>query len=105
MGGTTYYLNDGGLAYEKEFKANGITEEKHYLSLGGITFALVTKRSGAGVTVGATGALAPSQVRYFHSDHLGSISVITDEQGAVDGLRAQARCTSARGAERRRTGR
>ena len=45
--GTTWYLNGEdslGLTYEKELKSTGITEHKHYLQAGGITFAMHTMR-------------------------------------------------------------
>jgi RHS repeat-associated protein len=79
--GTTWYLNgidSQGLTYEKEVKANGTTEHKHYLSAAGITFALYVKREGNNLN----GKPATS-ISYFHHDHLGSIAVITDESGAV----------------------
>jgi hypothetical protein len=34
-----------GLTYEKEIKGTGITEHKHYLQAGGITFAMHTMRA------------------------------------------------------------
>jgi RHS repeat-associated protein len=44
----------------------------------------VTTRSGAGVSSTASDpSKRSSQVRYFHQDHLGSMSVITDEAGQV----------------------
>ncbi|WP_439590393.1 RHS repeat-associated core domain-containing protein, partial [Hydrogenophaga sp.] len=79
--GTTWYLNgtdSQGLTYEKEVKANGTTEHKHYLSAAGITFALYVKREGNNLN----GKPATS-TSYFHHDHLGSIAVITDESGTV----------------------
>ncbi|OYU12055.1 MAG: hypothetical protein CFE38_09720 [Comamonadaceae bacterium PBBC1] len=49
-----------------------------------MTFALVTTRSGAGVSSTASDLSKRSaQVRYFHQDHLNSIAVITDEAGQV----------------------
>ena len=78
--GTTWYLNgqdSQGLSYEKEVKANGTTEHKHYLSAAGITFALYVQREG-----NLNGKPATS-TRYFHHDHLGSIAAISDETGAV----------------------
>ncbi len=33
-----------GLTYEKEVKANGTIEHKHYVSAGGMSFALYVKR-------------------------------------------------------------
>ena len=41
MGGTTWYLHgdNNSLLYEKELKANGVTENRHYLQAAGMTFA------------------------------------------------------------------
>jgi RHS repeat-associated protein len=78
--GTTWYLNGEdslGLSYEKEQLANGITENKHYVSAGGVAFALFVSRTG---TLGSTPA---ASTRYFHNDHLGSVVAISDETGAV----------------------
>ncbi|EJL79761.1 RHS repeat-associated core domain protein containing protein [Polaromonas sp. CF318] len=78
--GTTWYLNGEdslGLSYEKEIKATGITENKHYVSAGGVVFALFVQRTGA---LGSTPATATS---YFHHDHLGSVTAISNETGAV----------------------
>lgn len=78
--GTTWYLNGEdslGLSYEKEQLASGITENKHYLSAGGVVFALFVQRTG---TLGATPTTA---TRYFHHDHLGSIAAVSDESGTV----------------------
>eukprot|EP01031_Cornospumella_fuschlensis_P022512 gene22512-27479_t len=86
MGGTTWYLHgdNNALVFEKELNANGVTENRHYLQAAGMTFALVTTRSGAGVS-STTSDLSKrsAQVRYFHQDHLNSIAVITDEAGQV----------------------
>lgn len=78
--GSTWYLNGEdslGLTYEKEVRANGTTEHKHYLSAGGFTFALFTSRTGT------LNGLAATSTSYFHKDQLGSISAITDETGVV----------------------
>jgi len=78
--GTTWYLNGEdslGLSYEKEIKGTGITENKHYVSAGGVVFALFVSRTG---TLGSTPATTTS---YFHGDHLGSIVAISDETGTV----------------------
>ncbi len=86
MGGTTWYLHgqNNALLFEKEIKANGVTENRHYLQAAGMTFAMVTTRSGAGVSSTASDpSKRSSQVRYFHHDHLGSMSVITNEAGQV----------------------
>jgi RHS repeat-associated protein len=78
--GTNWYLNGQdnlGLTYEKEVKANGTTEHKHFLNAGGITFALYTQRTGV-----LNGKPATS-TSYFHHDHLGSIAVVSNQAGAV----------------------
>jgi hypothetical protein len=90
--GTTWYLNgqDGGedslgLACEKEVKANGITEHKHYLTAGGMVFALQVTRTGnlAAGAPSVPGSTQTSSLSYFHHDHLGSIAAITDENRNV----------------------
>ncbi len=86
MGGTTWYLHggDNALVFEKELKANGVTENRHYLQAAGMTFALAVSRSGAGVsTVAADRSKRPTQLSYYQQDHLGSIAAITDESGQV----------------------
>jgi RHS repeat-associated protein len=74
-----------GLAYEKEVKANGITEHKHYLSAGGMVFALQVTRTGnlAAGAPSVPGSTQTSSLSYFHHDHLGSIAAITDENRNV----------------------
>ncbi|MEZ5647197.1 MAG: RHS repeat-associated core domain-containing protein [Burkholderiaceae bacterium] len=78
--GDTWYMNGPdslGLAYEKHIKPSGLIEHKHYLSAGGVQFAMHTERAGS-----LDGQPAKA-VSYFHHDHLGSLSVITNAQGAV----------------------
>jgi RHS repeat-associated protein len=80
--GTSWYLNgedSQGLSYEREEKTNGITEHKHYLSAGGMVFAMHVTRSG-NLAAGnaAIGSNQPSSLRYFHHDQLGSIAAITE---------------------------
>jgi RHS repeat-associated protein len=78
--GTTWYMNGPdslGLSYEKEIKANGLIEHKHYLSAGGEVFGQYTKREGS------LNGKPAQQVSYFHQDHLGSLSAITNEVGQV----------------------
>ena len=78
--GNTWYLNGEdslGLTYEKEVRANGTTEHKHYVTVGGTTVALFTSRTGT------LNGLPATTTSYFHGDHLGSVSTITDETGAV----------------------
>ncbi|WP_396432896.1 hypothetical protein [Limnohabitans sp.] len=61
MGGTTWYLHgqNNALLFEKEIKANGVREYRHYLQAAGMTFALVTTRSGAGVNAPSQSTLYP----------------------------------------------
>ena len=88
--GTTWYLNGEdslGLTYEKELKSTGITEHKHYLQAGGITFAMHTMRvKTAGGTIAApalpTGT-NPYSSAYLHHDQLGSVVAITNTAGVV----------------------
>ena len=78
--GTTWHLNgidSLGLSFEKEIKASGMTENKHYLSAGGQVFALYVSRTG---TLGTQTATTTS---YLHQDHLGSVTAVTDNTGAV----------------------
>lgn len=78
--GSTWYLNGEdslGLTYEKEIRANGTTEHKHYLSAGGVNFALFTSRTGT------LNGLAATTTSYFHPDQLGSVAAITNEVGVV----------------------
>src|SRR5260221_2852372 len=57
--------------YEKEING-GLTEHKHYILAGSRIVALYTKRSDGS-----------EDTRYFHADHLGSTSVVTDTAGNV----------------------
>jgi RHS repeat-associated protein len=77
--GTTWYLHgdNNDLFYEKEVRADGTIEHKHYLSAGGITFAIQTLREGV-----LNGKPARA-LNYLHHDHLGSVAAVTDEAGAV----------------------
>lgn len=78
--GATWYYNGAdsqGLSYEKEVKANGTIEHKHYVNAGGITFALYVKREGT-----LNGKPATS-ISYFHHDRLGSIAAVSNEAGAI----------------------
>lgn len=78
--GTTWYLNGVdslGLAYEKHVTTAGLTEHKHYVSAGSQVFALQVTRSGN------LGTQTTSTTSYLHTDHLGSVAVITDASAAV----------------------
>jgi RHS repeat-associated protein len=95
--GTTWYLNGEdslGLTYEKELKTTAagvaITEHKHYLQAGGITFAMHTMRhatSGGSIANPQlpTGIDAPTAYSssYLHHDQLGSIIAISNTAGTV----------------------
>jgi RHS repeat-associated protein len=84
--GTVYYLHgqNNDLGYEKEVKDNGLIEHKHYLSAGGIVFAMQVTRTGNTATGGVNGSAKPTQsLPYMHHDHLGSVSVLTDDSGSV----------------------
>ena len=84
--GIVYYLNgqNNDLGYEKEVKANGLVEHKHYLSAGGMVFAMQVKRAGNTASGGTSGTAKPQQsLQYLHHDHLGSVAVVTDDTGSV----------------------
>jgi len=73
--GTFIYLHPAGkgqLLYEKQIHPGGLTEHKHYLSAGGALVGLYISRSDA-----------TQATRYFHQDHLGSLTLVTDASGAV----------------------
>jgi RHS repeat-associated protein len=69
-----------GLSYEKEQKLDGSVEHKHYVSAGGITFALATIKTAS---LANNAPVTTSTLSYLHNDHLGSIVAITDDSGAV----------------------
>jgi RHS repeat-associated protein len=77
--GTTWYLHgdNNDLFYEKEIRYGGTIEHKHYLSAGGITFAIQTLREGT------LNGKPQKTLNYLHHDHLGSTSAVTDETGTV----------------------
>jgi RHS repeat-associated protein len=77
---TTIYLNpdaSGGLFYEKDLKADGSIEHRHFIMAGGQTIAIV-KQTGSGTTTTTT-----TTTVYLHRDSLGSTSAVTNEAGAV----------------------
>lgn len=76
---TTVYLNPGagaGLYYEDESGLTG-TKKKHYLSAGGATFGMIV------CTATPCTSTSNTVTQYWHKDHLGSVSVVTDVGGAV----------------------
>ena len=76
--GTTIYVNpgnEGALFYEKDIKPNGSIEQRAFISAGGQAVAIVKTTTASGTTTTTT--------RYLHRDHLGSVTAITNESGAV----------------------
>ena len=75
---TTWYV--GGL-YEKQVRGSTATYV-HYLKAGGQTVAIYRSNGTTGAT-NPVGAATGANTRYLHTDHLGSVSVITDERQAI----------------------
>ncbi|MBX9641194.1 MAG: RHS repeat-associated core domain-containing protein [Mycobacteriaceae bacterium] len=80
--GSFIYLHPAGkgqLLYEKQTEASPSTriEHKYYISAGGIAVAVHYARENPNVTETTTAT------RYLHQDHLGSITLITNEAGGV----------------------
>jgi RHS repeat-associated protein len=76
---TTVYINPGegeGLFYEEESGAAGL-KMKHYISAGGSTVAMIV------CTATPCTSTANTSTQYWHEDHLGSVSVVTNQVGAV----------------------
>lgn len=69
QGDTTLYI---GSLYERLTKNNGDVDQKHYIYAAGQLIAEHIVSSAEGV-----------QTRYLHKDALGSIDLVTDEQGNV----------------------
>jgi RHS repeat-associated protein len=81
--GSIWYLNgedSQGLSYEREVRPNGLTEHKHFLSAGGMVFALQVTRT---LTSGTSTTAATATLSYFHHDHLGSIAAVSNAQGVI----------------------
>ncbi|MGE0560037.1 MAG: RHS repeat-associated core domain-containing protein [Burkholderiales bacterium] len=80
--GTFIYLHPAGkgqLLYEKQTEASPSTriEHKYYISAGGMSVAVHYARENPNQTETTT------ETRYLHQDHLGSITLITNEAGGV----------------------
>lgn len=80
--GTFIYLHPAGkgqLLYEKQIEASPSTriEHKYYISAGGTSVAVHYARENPNLTETTTAT------RYLHQDHLGSITLITNEAGGV----------------------
>ena len=70
---TTLYAGD---LYERLIPSAGATEHRYKVFAGDRLIAQVTKFEQGG-------ALVNQQMRFIHDDHLGSVSVITDESGTL----------------------
>jgi RHS repeat-associated protein len=62
----------GSLLYERETKPNGVVEYKNYINAGGALVGVYIQRSDN-----------TTDLRYFHTDHLGSVTLITNDRGGV----------------------
>lgn len=73
--GTIHYVRFGGGVLFERLQNGSLLEYKHYIYAPSGLVALYTQRNAAAPTL--------SEIRYFHKDHLGSTSVITDANGSV----------------------
>lgn len=79
----------GGLGFEREvIGANTAgASNRHYISAGGATVAVIVSQGNLPVATGTQPADAAAvyavKVEYWHRDHLGSLAATTDHQGAV----------------------
>ena len=71
--GTTLYAGD---LYERFTPPSGATEHRYKVFAGSRLIAQVTKLQ-------QSGSIVDRQTRFVHDDHLGSVSVITDQSGAL----------------------
>ncbi|MEP0068922.1 RHS repeat-associated core domain-containing protein [Pyruvatibacter sp.] len=75
---TTYYMSMGGTAHLERIvdASTGQSKYQVYISASGRLVSAFTRQENAG-------APADEITRYYHDDNLGSVSVITDENGNV----------------------
>lgn len=74
-GEVTTYINprwDTGVHYERIEASAGI-RHKHYVNAGSVPVAVYVTHENGG----------PSELRYLHKDHLGSVTTVTNEAGVV----------------------
>jgi RHS repeat-associated protein len=72
LSGVTLYIAGGGVLAERFAGTGGIVRWTNYLMVGGRYIGIHVENSDE-----------TTATRYFHTDHLGSIAVITNEAGAV----------------------
>jgi RHS repeat-associated protein len=91
---TTWSLHpdaQGGLAFEHESAPDGTLSNRHYLSAGGMAFAVqVTRGALPALTTGQTAPNALTsttavKLEYWHKDQQGSLIATTDHAGAITG--------------------
>lgn len=86
---TTYNVHpdkSGGLGFEQEIGENGSVKNRQYISVGGDSIGMVTTAgaiSNPDNPQPGDASAAVAKIEYWHKDHLGSISAITDNGGAV----------------------
>jgi RHS repeat-associated protein len=79
--------NAGGLSFERELTFNNgtltQTENRHYINTPAGVVAVV-KTFGADLAAAtATPSADPTHIQYWHKDHLGSVVLVTNANGAV----------------------
>ncbi|MDT9002474.1 RHS repeat-associated core domain-containing protein, partial [Paucibacter sp. APW11] len=82
----TWYLhpdNQGGLAFESEVAPNGTVSNRHYISAGGQTIAVLVSTGALPANPATAAPTVFVKLEYWHKDHLGSLISTTDHTGTL----------------------
>ena len=82
----TWYLhpdNQGGLGFESEIAPNGAISNRHYISAGGQTIAVLVSTGALPANPATTAPTVFVKLEYWHKDHLGSLVSTSDHTGAL----------------------
>ncbi len=82
----TWYLhpdNQGGLGFESEVAPSGAISNRHYISAGGQTVAVLVSTGALPANPATTAPTVFVKLEYWHKDHLGSLVSTSDHTGAL----------------------